>query len=193
MDPWIAKAVTLIANLAMVAIRAPHGRRSRQVRVARSGKGPLETVLLTCAWLGFLLPLLWVFTPLFRFADYPLRPALFFTGLPLLVLGLWLLYRSHADLGTNWSVTLELRENHQLVSHGIYRSVRHPMYLALFLYSIGLALVIPNWVAGPAYLVTFGTLFAFRVGREERMMLEQFGEDYERYRAGTKRLIPGIW
>jgi protein-S-isoprenylcysteine O-methyltransferase Ste14 len=106
---------------------------------------------------------------------------------------LWLFYRSHADLGTNWSITLQVREKHQLVTQGIYQHVRHPMYLALLLYSVGQALVLPNWLAGPSYLVAFGLLFALRVGPEERMMLEEFGKDYEAYMARTKRLIPGAW
>jgi protein-S-isoprenylcysteine O-methyltransferase Ste14 len=67
------------------------------------------------------------------------------------------------------------------------------MYAALFLYSIGQALVVPNWIVGPSYLVTFGILFALRIGAEERMMLETFGDEYAAYRARTKLLVPGIW
>jgi protein-S-isoprenylcysteine O-methyltransferase Ste14 len=67
------------------------------------------------------------------------------------------------------------------------------MYLALLLYSLGQALVLPNWAAGPSYGVALGLLFALRVGPEERMMLEEFGKDYEAYMARTKRLVPGVW
>jgi protein-S-isoprenylcysteine O-methyltransferase Ste14 len=67
------------------------------------------------------------------------------------------------------------------------------MYAALFLYSIGQALVVPNWVVGPSYLVAFGILFALRIGAEERMMLETFGEEYAGYMRKTKLLVPGIW
>ena len=84
-------------------------------------------------------------------------------------------------------------ESHQLVTRGIYRQVSHPMYLALLLYSLGQAMALPNWVAGPSYLVAFGLLFALRVGPEERMMLEEFGQDYQAYMARTKRLVPGLW
>ena len=132
-------------------------------------------------------------TPWLAFADYPLRPVPFAAGVVCLAVGLWFFHRSHADLGTNWSITLEVREKHQLVTHGIYRRVRHPMYMALFLYSVGQALALPNWVAGPSYLVAFGLLFALRLGPEERMMREEFGADYDAYVARTKRLVPGIW
>jgi protein-S-isoprenylcysteine O-methyltransferase Ste14 len=193
MNPWFAKATILVSSIVMVIIRAPHGQRSRGIKVVKSRRGALEIALLALAWLGFFLPLIWMATPVLAFADYSLRPAPFIAGIVCLALGLWLFYRSHADLGTNWSITLEVRESHQLVTQGIYRRVRHPMYSALLLYSSGQALALPNWVAGPSYLVAFGLLFALRVGPEERMMLEEFGKDYDAYMARTKRLIPGLW
>ena len=67
------------------------------------------------------------------------------------------------------------------------------MYAALFLYSIGQILAVPNWIAGPSYLVSFGILFAFRVRVEEQMMLDAFGDKYVAYIAKTKRLVPGLW
>ena len=60
----------LAASVVMVVIRAPHGRRSRGVKVARSCKGPREVALLTLAWMGFLVPLIWVVSPVFSFAEY---------------------------------------------------------------------------------------------------------------------------
>jgi protein-S-isoprenylcysteine O-methyltransferase Ste14 len=86
-----------------------------------------------------------------------------------------------------------VREQHRLITNGVYRRIRHPMYAALLLYSVGQALVIPNWVAGPSYLVAFAILFVFRVQAEERMMLEQFGDDYAAYMARTDRLVPRMW
>ncbi len=67
------------------------------------------------------------------------------------------------------------------------------MYAALLLYSLGQILVVPNWIAGPSYGVAMALLFAFRLGPEERMMLEEFGKDYEEYRGRSKRLVPGVW
>jgi len=190
---WIAKAVIVAGMAVMIAIRAPHGRRSRSVTVARSHKTPLETLLLVFAWIGFLVPLIWVVSPAFSFAEYPLRVGPLVAGAPCVAIGLWLLFRSHADLGTNWSVTLELRKEHRLITQGVYRTIRHPMYSALFLYAIGQALVVPNWIAGPANLIAFAILFALRVGAEEKMMTEQFGDEYAVYSARTKRLVPGVW
>ncbi len=193
MNPWIAKAVILTATVAMIAIRAPHGKRSRAVKTVKSFKGAREAVLLVLAWVGFLVPLIWVASPAFSFAEYPLRLTPLLAGSTCLVLGLWYFYRSHADLGTYWSVTLELRESHRLITHGVYRRVRHPMYAALLLYAVGQVLAVPNWIAGPSYLVSFAILFWLRVSVEERMMLDAFGSEYATYMAQTKRLVPGIW
>ena len=193
MNPWIAKALVLAGTVMMIAIRAPHGYRSRIVKVVTSYKTPLETGLLVLAWVGFFVPVIWVASPAFSFAEYPLGTGPLVVGAMCLVIGLWLFYRSHADLGTNWSITLEVREHHRLITQGVYRRIRHPMYLALALYSIGLALVIPNWVAGPSNLVAFSILCALRIHAEERMMLEEFGDEYAAYSERTKRLIPRVW
>src|SRR5579864_8362476 len=101
MNPWYAKTIILLASVALVAIRAPHGRRSRTVPVARSRKGATELIVLVIAWLAYALPLVWVVASrALAFANYPLRPIPLVTGSVFLVLALWLLYRSHADLGT---------------------------------------------------------------------------------------------
>src|SRR5437660_12594510 len=170
MNPWITKALVLTSTVVMVAIRAPHGHRSRIVKVATSYKTPLETGLLVLAWVGFFVPLIWLASPVFSFAEYALGTGPLVVGVMCLVIGLWLFYRSHADLGTNWSITLEVREQLRLITPGVYRRIRHPMYLALVLYSIGQALVIPNWVAGPSNLIAIAILFPLRVHAEERML-----------------------
>jgi protein-S-isoprenylcysteine O-methyltransferase Ste14 len=195
MDIWYAKAAVLAGAVAMIAIRAPHGQRSRGVKVAKRRVGPLERVLLVIAMGSFFLSLLWVAAPrrILGFADYALLPVPYACGVVCLAVGLWLFHRSHADLGTNWSVTLEVREGHTLVTHGVYGRIRHPMYSALLLFSVGQALVLPNWVAGPSYLVAMALLFALRVGPEERMMRDEFGVAYTEYAARTKRLVPGVW
>ena len=193
LNPWYAKTVILLASVVMVVIRAPHGHRSGKVAVVKSRKGRLEIVLLTIAWVAFFLPLIWIVAPWFEFADYPLHPVPLAAGALCLAIGLWLFHRSHVDLGTNWSISLEVREKHQLITHGVYRWVRHPMYSALLIYSLGQALVLPNWFVSPSYGFAMVLLFALRVGPEERMMLEEFGKDYKAYMATTKRLVPGVW
>ena len=58
----------------------------------------MEIVLLAIAWIAFLIPILWIATPWFAFAEFQLYPAPFLAGSLFLALGLWLFYRSHSDL-----------------------------------------------------------------------------------------------
>ena len=193
MDPLFSKVAVVLALVVMIAIRAPHGHRSRLVKVAASHRGATEVLLLVFAWIGFIVPIVWLSTSALDVAEYPLPAWMFAAGIACVAWGLWLFHRSHKDLGRNWSITLEIREQHVLVTDGIYRTIRHPMYSALFLYSIGLALVLPNWIAGPSYLAAFAVLFAFRFAAEERMMRAAFGQQYAEYEARTTRLIPSVW
>ena len=190
MDPWFGEGAVIAASVALVAIRAPHGNRSMKVPVAESRKGAAEKVLLTFAWISFLVPIVWIASPWLDFADYPLPPAAYAAGIACFAGGLWLFHRSHADLGTNWSITLELREGHRLVTQGVYARVRHPMYSSLFLYAAGQALCAPNWIAGPAYLAVMVPLVLMRLGPEEAMMRARFGAEWDAYAARTPRLIP---
>jgi len=94
---------------------------------------------------------------------------------------------------TDDSFTLQLRQDHKLITSGIYRRIRHPMYTAFWLWAIAQACLLPNWFAGFAGLVGFGFLFFGRVEREEQMMLQTFGDDYREYMARTYRIIPFIF
>ncbi len=194
LNPWFGKAAILGIIAAIIVIRAPFGSQSRKIPIAANHRGPRETVVLALAWLGsMILPLIWVFSPLFAMAEYPLNPAVFAGGVLVAASGLWLFRQSHIELGKNWSISLDLREGHQLVTSGLYRHVRHPMYTSIFLYALGQALVVPNWIVGPANLVAFFVLFAVRVQSEEKMMADKFGDEYRNYLTKTKRLVPGIW
>ena len=92
-----------------------------------------------------------------------------------------------------WSHSLDLREDHKLVSTGIYEKVRHPMYTAFWMWALAQPFLLSNWLAGLSGIVGFGTLYFLRVGQEERMMEERFGQEYRDYSARTKRVIPGIY
>lgn len=194
MHPAFGAAAFLAATVAMTVVRGPHVRRSQGVAVKRSRYGALDVALVALVGVGLvLLPLLWVLTPWLDAADYPLVPAAWAAGLAVYALGLWLLHRSHADLGRNWSNTLQVREGHTLVTGGVYRRVQHPMYAALLLHGVGQALVVPNLVAGPAFLLAFALLVATRLGPEERMLREEFGDAHAAYARTTRRLVPGVW
>jgi protein-S-isoprenylcysteine O-methyltransferase Ste14 len=194
MTPVVAKIVWWVGAVAWYVIMHPHIRRSRKTPTTQRPEPTRERVLMLVSLTGlFLIPALYAITGIPQFADYGFHPAQAWLGVVVLVCAVALFFICHRRLGRSWSVTLEIRENHGLVTDGIYRFVRHPMYSAYFLWTLSQALLLPNWIAGPAGLVGFGTLFAFRVRQEEQMMLDAFGESYAAYAARTKRIIPGIF
>jgi protein-S-isoprenylcysteine O-methyltransferase Ste14 len=153
-----------------------------------------ERILLFCSTMGLgIIPGIWVFTGFPKSANYPFSIVQLVLGALVFGFSLWLFRRTHKDLGKNWSVTLEIKDKHKLITGGVYRYVRHPMYSAFFLWALAQLILIPNWIAGPAGFIGFGILFAFRVGREEGMMLDTFGEEYRAYSARTARIVPGIF
>ena len=193
MTPALAKAVFVLLAVGWYVIRIPHARRSRRTPVARSARGPRETALMLVSLTGLgILPLIYVATGFPRFADYPFRPIQAWLGVVLAAAALAMFHLTHRALGRNWSLSLEVREDHKLVTDGIYRHVRHPMYTAFWLWAVAQALLLPNWIAGLAGLVGFGTLYVLRVGQEERLMLDTFGDAYRAYMARTARLIPWL-
>ncbi len=194
MTPLAAKILWVLGCVGWYVIRFPHERRSGRTPVAERRDRVRDTILLTISFAGlFAIPLDYAITGQPKFAGYPFHQLQAWLGVAALIGALALFYRTHRDLGRAWSVTLELREQHRLVTHGIYARLRHPMYAAFWLWALSQALLLPNWIAGPSGLVGFGTLFFCRVGREERMMLERFGETYREYMARTKRVVPGIY
>jgi protein-S-isoprenylcysteine O-methyltransferase Ste14 len=183
--------VFLAGFVAYLATRHVHlSRVGKPETVTRRVDG-LEKLLLALVLLGSLLvPVLYLFTPLLNFANYAQPRALPWAGLPVMLAALWLFHRSHADLGRNWSVSLEVRKDHELVTRGVYRYVRHPMYASIWLFSLAQALFLPNWLAGFGSLAPFALMYALRVAREERLMLDTFGDAYRDYMNRTPRLIP---
>jgi len=193
MTKTVAALIWFAGLVGWYIIRRPSERKARKMGVSRSLLDWREWVLLASAASGlFLIPAAYVLTGFPESLDRPFIPAIGWLALLPLGGALWLFRRSHVDLGRNWSVTLKVREHHVLVKTGVYRLVRHPMYSSFFLLGLSQMLLLPNWLAGASGLIGAGLLFVFRVFREERMMLESFGDEYRSYMAGTKRIIPWI-
>jgi protein-S-isoprenylcysteine O-methyltransferase Ste14 len=191
--PTVCEIVWFAGLVAWYIIRYPFERRAKKVGVTRSLFGWRESGLLAVAFLGlWIIPGVYALTGFPADLDRPLIPAIAILGIVTLCGALLLFYRSHADLGRNWSISLEIRSEHRLVSSGIYRFIRHPMYSSFFLMAIAQLMLLPNWLAGATGLVGVAMLYAFRIRQEERMMMERFGAEYRDYMARTARLIPWL-
>ena len=133
MNPLFGKAAFVVSLISMMLIRAPHGKRSGQVKIRESGKGPLEIAFLAVMGIATLvLPVISIVSSLLSFADYGLHVLPFLLGIVCAAMGLWLFYRSHADLGTNWSISLDIRQEHQLVTGGVYERILIPCICPFF-------------------------------------------------------------
>jgi protein-S-isoprenylcysteine O-methyltransferase Ste14 len=191
------KALYLAGIFAEIVLRMPHQRERGQVSVADSRVSQAERRRVGFVFLGMgLIPLVYICTRWLDRANYRWSPATSARagGLGSIMLGaaLWLFWRSHADLGRNWSPSLEIGDQHTLVTQGVYQVIRHPMYASQWLWSIAQILLLQNWIAGPASLVFFLPLYLGRVPQEEQMMLDHFGDAYRAYMDRTGRVIPWI-
>lgn len=190
---FMAKLFVGLAIGLFFLFRIPFQLRCRKTAVDDRKLSEYQDIPLTIAKIGLLMPILWVITTRLEFANYFPFTGSLIAGLVFFLPALWLIHRSHADLGTNWSITLETQENHHLITNGVYQYVRHPMYLSMLLFSIGLVFSVSNYVAGPSMLISMIALLVYRVDSEEQMMVDRFGEEYERYQQRSSRLIPGVW
>ncbi len=162
----------------------------RQTRKPSSNK--LDLDLDTLTGLGLILPMVYIFTPWLDFADYYLPSWFSLAGVLLFIVALWIIGRAHSRLGANFSTRMEIGDKQSLVSQGIYRYIRHPIYAGFWLWSIAQPLLLHNWLAGLAMLAAFLPLYWVRVPREERMLLGRFGDGYRCYMKEPGRVVPRI-
>lgn len=186
------KIVYLIGLVVAITIRTLYTAPYKREPVGFREKAPLDMVLVSLAGVAMLIPIVYVLTSWLDFADFSLPDWVGWVGTLLFAGFCLLLWRSHADLGRNWTVSIELREEHVLVTDGVYRHIRHPMYAAHLLWAVAQVLMLHNWIAGPALLATFLPQYLYRVPREEKMMVEQFGAEYESYMNRTGRMWPRL-
>jgi len=192
MTPSVAKLVFLFALTVFGAIRLPH--QLRKAPVAKADRGWREKIRLSAAGLGLgVIPVMAAVSHLAGGADLAFRPWLAWIGAVVFAIALWLFYSAHRELGQNFSSTLVVRQSHTLVTHGIYAHVRHPMYAAFWLWAVAQALLLQNWLVAACGFAGFGILFFGRIGQEEAMMREAFGEQYDAFARRTKRLLPWIY
>jgi len=184
------EVIFLVGFVVGSVIRKVYTFRCRGSKATKKRKSLVDIILISAAGVGLAAPLLYLFSPWLDFADYDLPGWLGCVGTVVFAMALFLLWRSHADLGRNWSAILQIRQEHSLITDGIYRHIRHPMYAAHLLWAIAQGLLLENWLAGWAFLVIFVPFYLLRVPKEEKMMLEQFGQEYRQYISRIGRMIP---
>ncbi|HUO50096.1 MAG TPA: isoprenylcysteine carboxylmethyltransferase family protein [Candidatus Paceibacterota bacterium] len=124
------------------------------------------------------------------FFSGPTREILAPIGALLTILGIGIAIWARVHLGRNWSPVPTLKEEHELVTSGPYKLIRHPIYTGILLAAFGSAIVTPTWLI---VFVIILVMFVWRVHVEERLMLQQFPTQYPEYKKRTWALIPYVW
>jgi protein-S-isoprenylcysteine O-methyltransferase Ste14 len=98
---------------------------------------------------------------------------------------------ARATLGRNWSGTVTLKDEHELIVGGPYRLVRHPIYTGLLAMFIATVIHLGHLAGIIGALLVFVS-FWIKSTDEEEVMLRQFPDQYATYRQRVKRIIPFI-
>lgn len=183
--------VYFLALLVEIIIRVPLDRQRRREKMSERRVTTREKILLGLLSLGgFIIPLMYAATDWLDFANYSLPVWAGWLGVLLTAGALFIFWRAHADLGLNWSPSLEIREKHELITGGIYGIIRHPMYASQWLLVIAQPLLLQNWIAGFLNFLVFIPFYLLRVEAEEQLMLDSFGAKYQDYMKHTGGVLP---
>jgi protein-S-isoprenylcysteine O-methyltransferase Ste14 len=197
----IFRVIFFVLFIAVMTVRAYYGWKLRRTG-GSSWSVKDEAVEREGGW-GILLRLVLFFYMLAIVVLYATNPAWLaafaiplptwsrWLGVGLGVTSLLLLIWVQHTLGRHWSTNLQLREEHMLVTSGPYRWARHPMYTALFSFFAGLVLVSASWLVALLVVAAIFVLYA-RIGKEETMMIEHFGDEYRAYMQRTGRFLPRL-
>ena len=148
------------------------------------------------------LVLLWVFITLcftfgFILANYKVWNNFNFIlegiGLLFIVIGLIIRWTSIFQLNKAFTVDVAIGHEQKLKTDGVYKSVRHPSYLGLFLIMIGFSIGMNSYLSMLVIIIPMFLVIQYRIFVEEKALVDAFGVDYISYRQKTKKLIPWIY
>ena len=129
--------------------------------------------------------------PWWTWTHLPLGELIQWLGIVLAIPPIFFLVWVHRHLDTQWSIALELREEHKLITSGPYKRIRHPMYLGIFVYTIGLMLISSDLLVFIFFAFSIWVNY-IRIPDEEQMMIDEFGDEYREYMKHTGKLLPRI-
>jgi protein-S-isoprenylcysteine O-methyltransferase Ste14 len=109
----------------------------------------------------------------------------------LCIAGLAFCVWARAALGRNWSGTITLKEGHELIERGPYRFVRHPIYTGLLAMFLATAITFGHLGGIVAVMLAFASCW-IKLCEEEKLMLQQFPDQYRSYQQRVKRIIPFV-
>jgi protein-S-isoprenylcysteine O-methyltransferase Ste14 len=170
---------------------AGKSRKERLEDIRREGL-PSAILLLGMFWVQMIVALFYVLdVQLISWSYFPLPLEIRVLGVILGVISVLSVLWVHRTLASSYSATLEVYEDHQLVTAGSYTRVRHPLYSAHTLFNAGMVLVSANWILLLFLIIAIPYTY-WRLSKEEEMLIEQFGDQYREYIKRTGRLFPKL-
>lgn len=171
------------------------GKLPRQQRWAESLKHEGKSIatfriVLSPIWVVALL-LYFIGSPWMAWSILPYPVWLRWLGICLGIACIPMLVWVQHTLGNHWSTHLKLRENHELVTTGPYKRIRHPMYVVLFFFITAIALATASLLVTALNILLIIVFYA-RISKEEQMMIQKFGNRYRDYMKHTGRFIPKL-
>ncbi|MBN1132833.1 MAG: isoprenylcysteine carboxylmethyltransferase family protein [Bacteroidales bacterium] len=188
----IEKIIYLSLFLLFLIVREYFKARYRKIDYKKSKVKVIDVVLLAFNGIAMIIPLIYVFSAVFDFANYNRPSWINIIGIIILIIATICLWMSHRDLGSNWTPTLGIKTDHELVKKGIYKHIRHPMYSAHIIWAIGQMVILPNWIAGFSFILFAVLVPLLRIRDEEDLMIGEFGEAYKEYIHETGSILPRI-
>ncbi len=192
----VFRSITAVLLVTAAAISGYHRHRAEQAGgegISLQEEGLPTAVALRSSGLVLMLSVVaYLINPRWmRWSGLDLSAALRWSGAGLgavsLAFALWI-FRT---IGKNITSTVETREEHELVTSGPYRWVRHPLYTVGTSFFMSLGVVAANWFIGLASLVVL-VMLLIRLPKEEEKLIERFGDEYRAYIERTGRLLPRI-
>jgi len=161
--------------------------------VKKREEGIVSKIAGLLGMLGFLSMIAYAINPNWlAFASLSFPVWLRWTGVGIALVGFALLQWAQVTLGKSWSDTPRMMKEQNLITSGPYRTIRHPIYTAFILILGSPLFISSNWLIGLCWAGMTILEVISRIGFEESLMLEYFGEQYREYIRKTGRLLPRL-
>jgi protein-S-isoprenylcysteine O-methyltransferase Ste14 len=127
--------------------------------------------------------------PIWAYITFPPNDTVSYVGVALGALAIGHLLYLHRSLGSSWAATISIQKDHALKIRGPFGNARHPMYLNFLLHPIALLLITQNWLLSLVF-VPWVLYAVSRIKREERLLIDEFGQSYIDYMQKVPALGP---
>jgi protein-S-isoprenylcysteine O-methyltransferase Ste14 len=167
-------------------------RRTPEAKTFRRGAAERGSMLLIGVTLGVGL---WVplIADVLGIALFPIDIVEGLAALAVMLFGLGLRIWAAITLGAYYTRALMITEAHKVVTTGPYARVRHPAYLGVILLWSGFGVLSSSLVVALLFPVIFVIVYLYRISVEERMLVEELGDDYVQYKRRTHRFVPFVY